>query len=172
MQSDIIDELGPLAIGARMRRFYDMLAKDMTKVYKENGLPLEPKDLILYYLLAKRTRLSIAEIANELSLTHPAVIHVAKGLEKMGYVESEKDKGDSRKRYLKLTKTGKAHLVKYNELWEKVRMLNRELFIKKTAFLETISALEKLLEERSFYQRYHAIGLKKTNAGAKKQKEK
>jgi len=170
MQPNIINQLGPLAVGARIRRFYDTLAKDMTRVYTENGLPLEPKDFILYYLLSQRDKLSISDIAKELSLTHPAVIHVAKSLEKMGYVESVKDEEDTRKRYLKLTKKGRQDVVKYQPLWQNVRLLNNALFVQHTQFLKTLETLEGLLEQQSFYQRFHAIQPTKNNTAPKRQK--
>lgn len=159
---NIIDELGPLALGARLRRLLDTAWKDMTQIYQEHDLQLESKDFILFYLLGKRGQLSISEIAQELGLTHPAVIHLAKGLEKIGYVQSVKSADDNRKRYLKLTRKGKADLEGYEELWKDVETLNKEIFIDQLPFLQIIMKLEAMFEERSYYKRYQDIKNRKS----------
>lgn len=157
MKEGIINELGSFAIASRLRRLNESLVSDMTLIYKEHGLPLETKDFILYHLLSKRGHLSISEIARELNLTHPAVIHIAKSLEKIGYVESEKSADDSRKRLLVLTKKGKRDLDKYKILWEDITLLNQELFEQQVKLLQSIQELEKMLKEKTYYQRYHSI---------------
>ena len=49
MTKNIINELGELAIGARMRRLIDLLAKDVGKIYTEHGLEFETKYFALFY---------------------------------------------------------------------------------------------------------------------------
>lgn len=158
---NVITGLGSFAIGTRLRRLHESLWSDMTLIYKEHGLPLEAKDFILYYLLSTRSSMSISDVARELNLTHPAIIHIAKSLEKMGYVDSEKSPTDSRKRMLKLTAKGQEHLVHYKVLWGDIAGLNRELFEEQVQLLEQIEKLEALLKEKNYYQRYHSIQLAK-----------
>src|SRR6266498_5891375 len=98
MNPNIIDELKELAIGARMKRLYDLLSKDVAKIYAEHKLDFETKYFTLFYLISKRGSISIMEIADELSLSHPCVINLAKDLEKKGYIESVKAADDNRKR--------------------------------------------------------------------------
>lgn len=157
MISNIINESGSFAIGARLRRLYELLTSDMTLIYQEQGLPLETKDFILYYLVGKRSSISISEIAKELNLTHPAVIHIAKSLERIGYIESEKSVSDSRKRLLKLTKKGQKDLAKYRILWADIMALNQELFEQEVQLLQHIQKLEEMLKEKTYYQRYHSL---------------
>ena len=157
MISNIINESGSFAIGARLRRLYELLTSDMTLIYQEQGLSLETKDFILYYLVSKRSSISISEIAKELNLTHPAVIHIAKSLERIGYIESEKSVSDSRKRLLKLTKKGQKDLAKYRILWADIMALNQELFEQEVQLLQHIQKLEEMLKEKTYYQRYHSL---------------
>jgi len=157
MITNIINESGSFAIGARLRRLYESLTGEMTLIYQEQGLPLETKDFILYYLVSKRSSISISEIAKELHLTHPAVIHIAKSLEKIGYIESEKSDSDSRKRLLKLTKKGQKDLAKYQVLWDDIMTLNQELFEQEVQLLQHIQKLEEMLKEKTYYQRYHSL---------------
>ncbi|HXL55884.1 MAG TPA: MarR family transcriptional regulator, partial [Chitinophagaceae bacterium] len=110
MNDNIISTLGALAIGARMRRLTDVFSRDVAIIYKEHHLDFEAKYFVLFYLVARRNGVGIMEIADELSLTHPAIIHLAKELEGKGYIESVKCSDDSRKRLLRLSKKGKASL--------------------------------------------------------------
>jgi len=157
MIANIINELGSFAIGARLRRLFESLVNDMTLIYKEQGLPLETKDFILYYLMSKRSSISISDIAKELNLTHPAVIHIARSLENIGYIESEKSSSDSRKRLLKLTKKGQKDLGKYRVLWDDIISLNQEIFEQQVQLLQNIQKLEEMLKEKTYYQRYHSL---------------
>ncbi|RYZ91786.1 MAG: MarR family transcriptional regulator, partial [Sphingobacteriaceae bacterium] len=74
----IIDDLQELAIGSRLKRLYDTFAKDVAQIYKDEELTFEPKYFTLYYLISRRGEIGITEIADELALTHPGVIHLAK----------------------------------------------------------------------------------------------
>ena len=128
MPENIINELGALAVGARMRRLYDIFSKDVEKIYEDHELEFETKYFTLFYLVSKRNGVSIMEIAEELSLTHPAIIHLAKELEKKGYIESIKSPDDNRKRLLKLSRKGQKSLPAFEKVWKKIEELNKQLF--------------------------------------------
>src|ERR1700761_4103902 len=119
----VIDDLNELAIGARMKRLYDTFAKDVIMIYHEEKLNFEPKYFTLYYLISRKGEMGITEIADELNLSHPGVIHLAKELEALGYIESAKSAGDSRKRILKLSEEGANSLEKFERVWEKITRL-------------------------------------------------
>ena len=57
MTENIINQLGTLAIGARMRRLTEMFSKDVTRIYKEHGLDFDPKTFCAV-LFNCRTRLN------------------------------------------------------------------------------------------------------------------
>ena len=59
MKSNIINELAELAIGARMKRLYDVLSRDVMKIYAEHNLDFEAKHFTLFYLVGKRGTISI-----------------------------------------------------------------------------------------------------------------
>jgi len=156
MTKNIINELGELAIGARMRRLIDLLAKDVGKIYTEHGLEFETKYFALFYLISRRGIISIMEIAEELSLTHPAIIHLAKGLEKKGYIESLKAPEDLRKRMLRLSKKGKGALPAFEKVWTKIARLNKQLLeSQRNNLLRALEEMEALLEEKTYYKRFY-----------------
>lgn len=156
MKNNIINELGELAIGARMRRLIDLLAKDVGKIYTEHGLEFETKYFALFYLISRRGSISIMDIAEELSFTHPAIIHMAKELEKKGYIESLKAPEDLRKRMLRLSKKGKAALPAFEKVWAKIARLNKQLMeSQQNSLLKALEEMEALLEEKTYYKRFY-----------------
>jgi DNA-binding MarR family transcriptional regulator len=158
MADDIISKLGPLAIGARMRRLTDMFSRDVAMIYKEHHLDFEAKYFVLFYLISQRDGIGIMEIADELSYTHPAIIHLAKELEKKSYIESLKSPDDSRKRLLRLSKKGKAALPEFKKVWDKIQKLNARLMQKqKNNLLKAIAEMEAILEEKSYYKRFKSM---------------
>jgi DNA-binding MarR family transcriptional regulator len=155
---NIINELGELAIGARMRRLYDVFSRDVMKIYNDHNLDFEAKYFTLFFLVSKRNGIGIMDAAEELSLTHPAVIHLAKELEKKGYIESVKSPLDSRKRLLMLSRKGKAALPAFNEVWNKIEKLNKKLMRgQKNNLLKALEEMENLLDEKSYYKRYQNL---------------
>jgi DNA-binding MarR family transcriptional regulator/N-acetylglutamate synthase-like GNAT family acetyltransferase len=155
---NIIDDLDELAIGARMKRLYDYFAKDVVLIYKDEQLDFEPKYFTLYYLITERGEITVTEIADELNLTHPGVIHLAGELEKLGFIESIKKAGDSRKRVLRLSPKGKESLPKFRAVWNKIVILNKSLFeSQQHNLLNAVKETEALLQERSYYQRFQKM---------------
>src|SRR6266487_18572 len=155
MSDDITTKLGALAIGARMRRLTDVFSRDVAIIYKEHHLDFEAKYFVLFYLISQKDGIGIMEIADELSLTHPAIIHLAKELERKGYIQSVKSSADSRKRLLKLSKKGKAALPEFKKVWDKIEKLNAQLMRKQeNNLLKAIAEMEAILEEKSYYKRF------------------
>lgn len=157
MAQNIINELGPLAIGSRMRRLYDQLARDAARIYEDHALEFDIQYFSLFYIISKRKQIGIMDIAAELSLTHPAVIHLAKALEKMGYITSVKSPDDNRKRMLQLSRKGKQQLPAFEKVWKKIAQLNKMLFMMEHQLLQTLEAVEQTLETKSYYKRFQEI---------------
>jgi len=158
MQNNIIDELQGLAIGARLRRMNDIFSKDVTRIYAEHKLDFETRHFILFYLVSQRDGIGIMEIAEELSLTHPGVIHLARELEKKGFIESVKASDDARKRLLRLSKKGKKALPVFQKLWDKIAKLNKQLMnAQQNHLLRSLEEMEALLEDQSYYKRFQKL---------------
>jgi MarR family transcriptional regulator, organic hydroperoxide resistance regulator len=158
MKANIINELAELAIGARMKRLYEVLSKDVRKIYAEHNLDFETKYFTLFYLIGKRGSIGIMDIAEELSLTHPGVIKLAGELEKKGYIESVKAAGDNRKRLLKLSKKGIKALPEFEKVWNMIYKTNKLLFAKQQHhLLKALEETEALLEKESYYKRFKKL---------------
>jgi DNA-binding MarR family transcriptional regulator len=124
---DLLQNLGALAIAARMKRMSETIMRSGAEVYKMYGLDFEPKWFPLYYYLSKKGESGIMEIADKLNVTHPAIIQIAKELEKKGLITSKKSDNDARKRNLKLSKKGLAMLPNMQKVWEEIRAVNHKI---------------------------------------------
>ena len=51
---DILSDLGALAFGSRLKRLSDQLMQDGIRVYRDSGLPFEPKWFPVFYYLGKK----------------------------------------------------------------------------------------------------------------------
>jgi DNA-binding MarR family transcriptional regulator/GNAT superfamily N-acetyltransferase len=154
----IIDELEELAIGARLKRLFEYFARDVVLIYKDEQLNFEPKYFALYYLISKQGEAGVTEIAEELGLTHPGVIHLAKELEELGFIESVKSATDSRKRMLRLSEKGRESLPKFERVWVKIAALNKALFSsQQNNLLSAIMETEAQLNEKPYYQRFQEM---------------
>ncbi|NHA03627.1 GNAT family N-acetyltransferase [Mucilaginibacter sp. HC2] len=151
----LIDDLEELAVGARLKRLYEYFAKDVVQIYKDEQLNFEPKYFTLYYLISKQGEAAVTEIAEELGCTHPGVIHLAKELEELGFIESVKSTTDSRKRMLRLSEKGKDSLPKFERVWAKILTLNKSLFnSQQHNLLSAIMETEAQLNDKPYYQRF------------------
>ncbi len=148
------EKLAELALGSRLMRLSDMMMKDVSQIYQEFGFKFESKWFTVFYLLSEKDALSIMEIAEDLEISHPAVIQIAKELEKEGLIQSKKSEHDHRKRFLSLTQKGKDLRPHLHELWTAFSQTNLQLLhSQRNHLLFAIEEMEKLLTEKSFYNR-------------------
>jgi DNA-binding MarR family transcriptional regulator len=151
---DLITELGELAIATRLKRLSDRLANDVNKVYKELNLNFESKWYLVLELLNRRSMLSIVDVADELKLTHPAIVQYVDQMLAAKLIIAHKDITDGRKRLVSLAPEGKKLLEDLSPI---LSILKEEvsgwLNEADCNLLANLTQLEKLLEERSLYQR-------------------
>ena len=160
---DFIEELGPLALGTRIKNLGELLMKDMAKVYRDHNIEFEPRWFTFFQLILKRKEVSVTEIAGALNQTHPAVVQVVNVLEKKKLIISRKDKSDKRRRMLKLSRKGKALAEQLGPLWEDVQSVASEILQDSAPdLLEKIASVEHALEEKTTYQRMSKKRIKRS----------
>ncbi|MFD1140717.1 GNAT family N-acetyltransferase [Larkinella insperata] len=152
---DLIAQLGPLAFGSRLRRLSDLITKQASAVYESFGLDFDPKWFTLFYLLSRKSPLSVTEIAEELSFSHPAIIQLAKELEQAGLIESAKSGKDSRKRLLSLSEKGRGMLPDLEKIWQAIDELNGQLINKQRHhLLFALEEMEETLAQEHYLSRF------------------
>ena len=153
---DIITELGALALGSRLKRLSDSIMKEGLEIYNNSGIDFQPKWFPLYYLLSQTQSKGIMEIAEKLNITHPAVIQIAKEMEKKGWIESEKSENDARKRILKLSQKGLEQLPILQDLWQSLQTSIEEILQNsQNKLLPAIEEFEKAILNNQFKQFYY-----------------
>ncbi len=151
---DLISELGALAVATRLKRLSERLAGDVNKIYKELDLNFESKWFLVLELLSRRKTLSIVDIADELKLTHPAIVQFADQMLKAKLIIAQKDIKDGRKRMVSLSPQGVKLLKQLAPVLAVVKEEN-ELWLNEadSHLLDIMSQLEAKLDEMSMYDR-------------------
>jgi DNA-binding MarR family transcriptional regulator len=152
---DLISELGTLAFASRLKRLSDWGMQSTLDVYKFYEIDFEPRFFPLFYYLSQKGEASIMELAENLNVSHPAVIQIARDLEKKGLIISKKSAEDARKRNLKLSKKGKNLLPKLQKIWAEIRSMNDEIIqTRELNIMKAIQEIEEVWAEKSYLERF------------------
>jgi DNA-binding MarR family transcriptional regulator len=157
----IIDEIGEMALSTRLVRLSELIRKDITQMYMENGLDFESKWFPVLYVLMKKSPIGIIELADEIGYAHPSVIALVKEMENKKIIKSVASKTDGRKRMLSLTPTGTALIKDLEPLWENILKVAKKISDNKNNLLLAIEETEAVLKEESFYSRCNKLELKR-----------
>jgi len=156
-KSNMIDELGELALSTRLMRLSEWTRKDVSDLYQEYGIAFESKWFPVLYILSRKAPLSVMELTEELGYAHPSVIALVKEMEKQKLVRSVPSKTDGRKRMLELTPKAIEWQKKMQPLWDSMRLVAAQIYNNGSSILKAIIDVEAALNECSFYDRFKAI---------------
>jgi DNA-binding MarR family transcriptional regulator len=124
-------------------------------VYKLYNIDFEPRFFPLFYYLSQKGEASIMELAENLNVSHPAIIQIAKDLEKKGLILSKKSTDDARKRNLKISKKGKNLLSILQKIWAEIRAMNDEIIeSREHNIMIAIKEIEEAWAEKSYLERF------------------
>jgi DNA-binding MarR family transcriptional regulator len=151
---DLISELAELALATRLKRLSERLAQDVNKIYKELNLNFESKWYLVLELLSRRKMMSIVDIADELKLTHPAIVQFVDQMLKAKLINAQKDSKDGRKRLVSLSTEGKKLLKDLAPVLAVIKTENVN-WLKEADndLLTLIAQLEKSLDRKNMYER-------------------
>lgn len=151
---DYLRELGALAIASRLRRLLGRLGRDGMAFYRDQGVSFQIRWFPVFHLLSKHAPMSVTEIAEALSLTHPAVVQVVGALKSHGLVASTRSPTDGRRRVLELTSKGQTLLATVEPLWEAFREAGEALVSEHgNDFLGALEEIEAALDRKPMYDR-------------------
>ena len=152
---DIIADLGTLAFASRLKRLSDLGMQSTLDIYKFYNVDFEPKFFPLFYYLSQKGEASIMELAENLNISHPAVIQIARDLEKKGLIVSTKSADDARKRNLKISKKGKNLLSILQKIWAEIRAMNDEIIESaEHNIMISLKEIEDIWAEKSYLVRF------------------
>lgn len=155
MDNDFLRILKHKGFTARIKRLSDSMFYDSKRYFSNYHLDLEPNWHMVFLLLKAEKELTVTEIAKRVKFSHPAIIKITKKMKEKGYLESLPDASDNRKILLRLSKKGLKQLPIFEEQWEKVDRVLKEVvdedFLAKLAEIEdklnTLSISERFLKK-------------------------
>ena len=150
--NDFVKELGYLGFTMRLKRISDAMMHEGRRLYSDLDVDIEPNWYVIFKLLKSRGAQSVTEIAESIRMAHPSVIHITNKMMDAGYLISEKDPNDSRKRVLDLSARSVKMLPEYEKIWNAGEK-GVELALEGLNALEIISALEDKFFNKGFKAR-------------------
>jgi DNA-binding MarR family transcriptional regulator len=151
---DFMADMAELALASRLRRLSDTYWQGVTATYRQFGVDFDVRWATIFVLIARKGPVAVMEIADQLGISHPAVIQVINELEKRDLIISAKSEQDGRKRLLALSESGQAMLPKLQPLWDAFVVVNRSMMAQQTHnLLASLGEMEAQLADRSFFDR-------------------
>ncbi|HAA19984.1 MAG TPA: MarR family transcriptional regulator [Cytophagales bacterium] len=151
---DYIKDLGYRALDSRFKRISDRMAHDIRKVYREQGLEIEPNWYLILLLLKENGQLSIAQIAERLGYAHPTMAILVKKMVAKGFLATQADAQDKRKQQISLSSKAKNMLPQLEEIWARCDEAILQILGNDLQILPLLDAMEARLGSQSFYQRF------------------
>ena len=151
---DVIEELGALAFGSRLKRLSDQLLQDGIRIYRDAGIGFEPRWFPVVYFLKIRGPTSVMNLARGLGVSHPAINQISREIISANLVAQYKDVRDKRKRVLALTSHGRTVIAEAEPVWRALRNAMQEI-LDDVGGLTYVKNLEQALATRGFQQRFN-----------------
>jgi DNA-binding MarR family transcriptional regulator/GNAT superfamily N-acetyltransferase len=151
---ETIEQLGELFLGTRLKRLSDLLFDEVDNVYQQQNIDLTSRTTALLFLLHQEKNASITQLADCLGISHPAVHQMSKKLLSQGYVATQPDPKDERRRILSLSPGGRALVTRLEPIWQCLRIqLDKMLTSGDHDLLRAVSHLEHACKLRPLSQR-------------------
>jgi len=149
---DFVKELGYLGFTMRLKRISDAMMHEGRRLYSDMDVDIEPNWYVIFKLLKTNGPLSVTEIAEYIMMSHPSVITITNKMMNAGYLDSEKDKVDSRKRVLDLSARAIQMLPAYEKIWQAGGKGIADA-LEEIHALDFLSALEEKFFSKGFKER-------------------
>lgn len=155
---DLIKQLGPMALGSRLKRLTIRMNKDISLIYRKLGIEFEARWFPVAYLLREQSTMSISEIAETLNYSHTAIKNFANEMARKGLIETARDKKDKRRRLLRLSGKGRNIVDELVPVWNDVRSVAGNLIeTSEPNLLASIESIERQLDQKEMYPRIHEL---------------
>jgi DNA-binding MarR family transcriptional regulator len=155
MKKDIVQELGYLCLGSRLRRLGERLQSDVQRLAASHGLDIQSAHYPLLAAIYFQGPLTVGKLVETLGISQPGVTRSIGQLVDQGYVKVTRSQIDQRRRTLSLTRTGTALIERSQaELWPTIESTLSDLFTRRTGrLLELLDYCEDELTKSSLEQR-------------------
>jgi len=154
VSSDVVRDLGLLALGSRLRRLSDRLMTDATAIYRAEDTPFEPSWFPLFRLLAAAGPTTVGDAARALGVTHVRVSQSSRAMIARRIATSTKDTRDERRTVLSLTAAGHDLVSTLQPIWNSLHHALRDVVATTGVdLLAVLDGIEHALEARALPDR-------------------
>ncbi|MFA8342877.1 MAG: MarR family winged helix-turn-helix transcriptional regulator [Rhodothermaceae bacterium] len=153
MENDFLRELEFLGVTARLKRLSDTLSKHIKDLYKENNLEIEPSWHLIFLYLEKNGVSTMSEIAEALHFSQPAITKMLNRMSNKGYIEVTRDKTDTRKKNIQLSKKAKKEFPEFLRVWNGGQKAVKQILRTNKHFLPALESFENQITAKSFNER-------------------
>lgn len=154
LQRDVLKEMGPLALGSRLKRLAERLQTDGAKLMAETGADIQPSHFPLVACLDRYGPVSVVQAAGIIGVSQPAVTRAIASLKARGLIELRQDAHDSRYKSIRLTRTGQIRLDEMKRgLWPAVAESAGDVLENAAGFLDQLQRIEEALDAAPLYER-------------------
>ena len=129
-----------------------MMMHEGRRLYSELDIDIEPNWFVVFKLLQSRGPMCVTDIADSMRMAHPSVITIINKMMNAGYLISEKDPDDSRKRVLDLSSRAVKMLPTFENIWQSGDAAMANALDGMNA-LDFLARLEDLFMQKGFKQR-------------------
>jgi len=106
MVDDIVEQLGHLALGTRLKRLGERLQAETTRFIDARGLPVPASQFPLLAALDRQGGLTVGELAEAVGVSQPGVTRSVARLAEQGLITVTHESADRRRRSVQLTAAG------------------------------------------------------------------
>ncbi|GLS89722.1 MarR family transcriptional regulator [Psychromonas marina] len=115
---DYMESLASLSLGSRLKRLSEQLFAEVAVIYESVGLKLNPNYFLLINLINQKGPMGIIQIAESLSISHPAVSKLASKMVAEGYLIKQAHPSDKRASNLSLTLQSLQIIEQATPIWK------------------------------------------------------
>ncbi len=154
MKNETFSELKLFSFGNLLKKLGESIQREITEVCKNRSSRFDPKLFPVLYFLQKVEKSTVQKLADNLQITHPAVIQILNKLKELNLIETSPGLQDKRQTYSKLTEEGKELLNNWQELYSDIESVNKEI-IEESGYdvFNMINSINNLLKQKNYKQR-------------------
>lgn len=151
MNNKTFEEIKYFNFANYLKKLGESLQKDISDVCKKRNSNLDPSLFPILYYLYKFEKSTVQNLADNLQITHPAVIQSLRKLNQLDLIETKTGTHDKRESYSFLSEKGNQFLKDEQDLFNDIEDLNKEI-ISESGYdvFKMIDSIKNLLTQKSY----------------------
>ncbi|WP_051303268.1 bifunctional helix-turn-helix transcriptional regulator/GNAT family N-acetyltransferase [Psychromonas aquimarina] len=148
---DYMHQLGSLSLGSRLKRLSDTLMSEVTHIYNEAGISLNPSYFPLLTLIHHQGPQGITQASEMLGVSHPAISKLADKMIREGYLIKSPHPQDKRASRLGLSDKADQVIEQAKPVWAALQQQLHFIEARQSLpLLDAVNEFEQLFQEQNF----------------------